>query len=612
MILSKLSDQDLAQISVTGISIIITVSAAFSEGYDYVAIVPTALCSIPIISEFIRDTLKKTISAEALVLMAIAGCILLGEYIAAAEIAIIMSIGELLEVIVTAQAKSGIDSLGRLMVEFANIPTSEGIRKVKVSEIEIGQILRVLPGEKIPLDGIIIQGNSSIDKSMITGESIPVDVSEGDRVFAGTSNQYGSFDMEVTDTNENSTVARMAELLKNADVGKSRIVNAADRWAKWILLLAAITTVVTYLVTSDIYRALTIMVVFCPCAFVLATPTGIMAAASNMARNGILLRDTSSLEGMARIKTVLFDKTGTLTSGKMKSLGFTGVSGDVDPTEMEHMVSALESFSEHPMGLAIVASHEPIGEVEDFRNIPGQGVTGNVNGHQMAAGNVRLMRSVSPDGLEDAIRMNDGSDATSVFVGMDGRTVGFIKLRDSIKPESQETIARLRKEGIQTVMLTGDTKLIGKEVSEKLDLDDVVWECLPETKLKVVEHYESKGPVCMIGDGMNDAPSLKRATVGISMGNAGNDLAIESSDLIFIDDNIGKMPGLIRLCRHSIRTIYFGLTLAMAINLAGVVLAIMGEIDPIAGAIIHNGGSFIVILLAASLLWSDPWTNNNV
>jgi P-type E1-E2 ATPase len=261
---------------------------------------------------------------------------------------------------VTAHARSGMEALGRLKVDSANLIFGDGIRKTSVKAVEVGQSIRVFPGETIPLDGIIIQGSSSIDKSIITGESIPADVSDGDEVYAGTSNLHGSIDVKVTKNEDDSTVSRMARLMEDADTGKSRIVNAADRWAEWILLGAGIITMATYFFTQDIYRAITIMVVFCPCAFVLATPTGIMAAAGNMSMNGILLRDVTAIEGLSRVGTMVFDKTGTLTTGRIVSLGFTDVSSGMDIESVEGMVSALESRSEHPLGRAIAGSHEPV------------------------------------------------------------------------------------------------------------------------------------------------------------------------------------------------------------------------------------------------------------
>ncbi len=582
--------------------------AVFVPDLETIALIPTVVCGASILLEAMEDAFRKEVSAETLVITAIIGCLLLREYVAAAEVAVIMSFGELLETLVTSHARTGMDALGKLKMDRANLVTGDSVVSTSVEDIPVGSIVRVFPGETVPLDGTVVSGSSSIDKSAVTGESVPADVSEGDEVLAGTSNMYGSIDVRVDRDGSDSFVSRMAKLLENADAGKSRMVRTADRWAKYILLGAATITMATYLVTGDVYRALTVMVVFCPCAFVLATPTGIMATAGNMARNGILLRDASAIEGMSKVRTVLFDKTGTLTEGRMTSLGFTGTSPGIDLETVEGMVSALESRSDHPLGKAIAAAHTPKGNVEDFRNVPGQGIVGVVDGVRIAAGNRVLMESACPEGLEEALIAAEKKPAITILVGINGRTVGFMSLEDRIKDTSSETVSELRSEGVRTVMLTGDSGAVGRSVAERLRLDDVVWECMPETKLRTVEHFESEGPTCMIGDGMNDAPALKRSTVGISMGSIGNGMAVGSSDIVFVNDDIGKVPGMLRLSRRSVLTITAGLALSMAINIIGTALAVLGEIGPMEGAIIHNGGSFAVILLATSLLWSDEWS----
>jgi len=591
-----------------GLCIILVILAVLVEDLWFLPIVATVICGFSIVREVVIDIRNREISAEALVLTALVACLILGEYVAAAEIAIIMAAGELLERVVTTNARSGVEALGKMKVSRAHIIDGDNVYNLPVEDVEVGRMIRIFPGEVIPLDGIIVQGNSSIDRSIMTGESIPVDVGVGDEVFSGTCNLFGSIDVEVTRKDSQGLIHRMATLLANADAGRSKIVGTADRWAKYILVIAAILTIGTYVITEDIYRALTIMVVFCPCAFVLATPSGIMAAAGNMARNGVLLKDASAIEGMNKVDMVLFDKTGTLTSGIIHSLGFTNVSSDMPTEKVEGLVATLESRSEHPLGMAISADHRQIGRVEDFLNIPGKGAVGVVDGIRIAAGNAALMSSEAPEGLDEVLTATADLPYTLVYVGLDGKCVGYFRLADTLKEGSRDTVGELQREGLKTVMLTGDNKAVAQRVADSLGIDLIVWDCRPETKLSSVEELERSGRTCMIGDGMNDAPSLRRASVGISMGVMGNDVAVESSDIIFVDDDISKIPGVYRLCRRTVRTIVAGLTLAMGINIAGTVLAMMGLIGPVVGAIVHNGGSIIVILLATSVLWADTWT----
>jgi len=583
------------------------VLAVLNEDLWFLPIISTVVCGAPILKEVIIDTMNKEVSAEALVVSALIACLVLKEYIAAAEIAIIMAVGELLEDIITTKARSGIDALGKVKVDNAHMIDGESTYNLPLEDIEVGGCIRVFPGETIPLDGIVVQGNSSINKSIMTGESVPVDVKPGDEVFSGTSNLYGSIDIQVTRCDSEGMMARMSRLLAEADASKSRIVNTADRWTKYILLGTAILTAVTYIVTQDVYRALTIMVVFCPCAFILATPTGIMAASGNMARNGVLLKNSSAIEGMNKVTTVLFDKTGTLTTGKIHSKGFVSTSSALPKGTVEGMVASLESRSEHPLGKAIATDHGHIGTVESFMNVAGQGIIGTVDGIRIAAGNADLMTTESPEGLDIAVSSSQDLPCTVVYVGMDGKCIGYFELEDTIKDDSCWTVKELRKEGVRTIMLTGDMQTVARNVAERIGLDDVVWKCKPETKMNTVENFERTECTCMLGDGMNDAPSLRRATVGISMGAIGNDVAVESSDIILMEDNISKLPGIYRLCKRTVKTIVLGLTLSMAINISGTVLAMLGMIGPIAGAILHNGGSLIVILLASSVLWADTW-----
>ena len=583
-------------------SIALVIAAIAIHSISYLALIPVMVCGAPILVDVLMDIEDGRVSAEALVISAIFGCVMLEEYVAAAEIAAIMSIGNLLEKSVTEYANAGMDALKNLRADTASLIDGDTIKQVRTESVSAGSLVRVFPGGLIPLDGTIVFGASSIDRSAVTGESVPADVREGDAVLAGTVNLDGTIDVRVDRADSDSYVSHMAELLEKAAAGKSIIASMADRASKYVLLGAAMIAIATLVLTGDAYRALTVMVVFCPCAFVLATPTAIMAMAGNMARHGILLKSASAVEGMAKTKAVLFDKTGTLTEGKMVFRGFTGTD-DIDEGLVTGMVSALESRSDHPLGKALSAC-APIGAVETFENVPGQGVVGTVDGVRLAVGNRRLMERLCPENLGKAYEAASRSSAITVFVGMDGRTVGFISLADSVKDSSVEAVSELRSLGVATVMLTGDSESVATEVRERLGLDDLVWECTPDAKIRAVEHFESDGPACMVGDGINDAPALRRASVGISMGSIGNSLAVSSSDVVFLNDDLRKLPGLLRLSKRSVRTIAAGLVTSMCVNVAGTALAMIGVIGPATGALIHNVGSLAVVLLMVSLLWS--------
>lgn len=592
---------------------IVALAASFTADWAWpLVFVPIAICGIPIIWGAIVGVVKEhDITADVLVSVAIVASVIIGEYDAAAEIAIIMQIGGFLEEATVNHANASIMRLVGMKPATARVVRNGVETTVPVEEVMLGDTVRIVPGEVVPVDGIVTSGATSVNNSILTGESVPRDVGVGDRVSSGTVNMYGSVDIEVDRVGDDTTIARMARIIENADAGKSKVVRTADRWAVYIVIIAFTVAILSYVAFQDIYRSVTVLVVFCPCALILATPTAIMAAAGNMSKRGILVKDGGAVERMASVDTLLMDKTGTLTTGNIVCHGFTSTDTDMDAEVLEGLVSAVESRSEHPLGRAITAAHqgEP-GEVTDFEYIPGRGVSGVAFGRTVTAGNEGLMREMCPYNLDETIATatkvrEDGY--TAVLAGVDGRTVGFAVLSDTLKDDSVETVADMRALGLKTIMLTGDTHQVARKMADTLGMDDVVWECLPEDKLRTVVSLEGSGRTCMVGDGINDAPSLKRADVGIAMGGIGNEMATESADIVFVDDDISKIGGVVRLSRRTLLTIKAGITFSIVLNSVAMVMAVFGLMGPIAGALVHNIGSVIVIIMAALLLRYDCW-----
>lgn len=593
------------------IGAICVLSAILFEVAEPLFLVAVLICGTPIVFGALIGVFEDhDITADVLVSIAIVAACLIGEYEAAAEISVIMQIGSFLEEATVNRANKRLSRLESLTPDVARIVDSTGERTVPTSEVKVGDMVRVVPGETIPVDGIVRSGSSSIDASMLTGESVPIDVAEGNRVSSGTVNMFGSLDIETDRVGEDATAAHMARMLDIAGSGKPRIVRTADRWAAYIVVIALSISVLTLLLTGDVHRAVTVLVVFCPCALILATPTAIMAAAGNLSKQGILVRNGNSLEAMAGVDTMLMDKTGTLTFGSMTCMGFESTSEN-SPEDLAELASAVESRSEHPLGKAIASFAKNPQDADSFEYLPGKGVIGDVHGRTVVAGNVRLMMERCPENLDATVERGSiaESDGYSVvYIGIDEKTAGFAMVADRVRDGSSDAVSGLREMGLTTIMLTGDTGTVARRVSSDLGMDDVVWECLPEDKLRTVRLIGEGRMVCMIGDGVNDAPSLKQADVGIAMGGIGSGLAKNSADIVFVNDDISKVKGVLDLSRRTILTIKAGIAFSLALNSIAMVLAVMGAIGPVAGALVHNIGSVIVIIAAAMLLRYDCWS----
>jgi len=510
-----------------------------------------------------------------------------------------------------AKARAGIERLVHLTPTTARVVRDDGEAVIPAERVKPGDVLRVLAGETIAVDGAIVKGQTSIDQSVMTGEALPVDKGAGDAVYGGTVNQFGTFEMVAQKVGEDSSLQRMIRLVASADAGKAQIVRAADRWATWIVVSALAAAGATWLVTGEALRSVTVLVVFCPCALVLATPTAIMAGIGNATRHGILVREGDALERLAQVRRIAFDKTGTLTFGKPAVVRVASIDPDVDDSALLDLAAASELRSEHPLGKAIVAFNQqenghPPAEPDGFELLAGRGVSAVVDGRTILAGNAALLaeRSIPlPASLARVAEAAKAAGSTVIYVAVNGIAVGLVALSDTLRPDAARTIEAIRRAGVRVTLLTGDAPQPAAHIAHGCGIEDVRAACLPESKLETIAAYQRGGePVCMVGDGINDAPALKTAHVGIAMGGIGSDIAIEAADIVLVGDDIRELPHLLQLARKTMRTIDVNLAASMALNFVAIALAIGGVLNPAAGALVHNAGSVAVIVNSSLLL----------
>ena len=609
-ILKNKVKRDILFLIISGIALILSFANVKLFNLD-LAWISIIFCGIPIIKDAIIGLVTEfDIKADVLVSMALIASLIIRETFAAGEVAFIMQIGAFLEEFTVRKSRKRIEKLVHLTPTLARVIINNEEKTINAKDVKVNDILRVNPGETIPVDGIIIKGKTSVDNSVMSGESIPLDLSEGDSVCSGAVNQFDSFEMKATKVGEDSSIQRMVKLVQSADASKAKIVGIADKWATYIVVAAFISALLTWIITGEIIRAVTILVVFCPCALVLATPTAIVAAIGNVSKHGILVKEGDALERLSSISKIAFDKTGTLTYGKPKVEEVVSLIDNIKNEELYEMIASCELYSEHPLGKAIVSSfketyNKEIKIPEEFKMIPGRGVIAKVNNKKILAGNKHLL-------LDEKIKREDirfirekfrNQGKSIIYVAIDNKIGGYIILSDTLREESISMIESIKNLGISPVLLTGDNKYVASRVAKQVKIEEVKAECFPQDKLNLIDEYEKNNKmVCMVGDGINDAPALKKSFVGIAMGNVGSDIAVDAADIVLVRDDINNLPHLLKISKRMMKTIKVNLIFSMTLNFVAVILAMTGLLGPVVGALVHNVGSVIVIINSALLL----------
>lgn len=556
-------------------------------------LIPYLIVGYETIKKAVRGIMKKQVFDEHF-LMAVAtvGAFALGEYSEAVAVMLFYQIGELFESYAVGKSRRNISNLMDIRPDYANVLENGELVKKDPDEVAIGSLIKILPGEKVPIDGIITEGNSTLDTSALTGESVPREALEGDEIISGCINLTGVITVKTTKEFGESTVSKILELVENASSRKSKSEAFISKFAKVYtpivcyaaLALAILPPIVLMIMGRDanwgewIYRALSFLVISCPCALVISIPLSFFGGIGGASREGVLVKGSNYLEALANVKYVVFDKTGTLTKGVFKVTDAVPMKDWVEKSELIRMAAGAEVYSSHPIALSLIDACDvkPSQEdTKDVKEIPGHGLEAVVKGDKIAAGNAKLMKSMN-------LSVPDISEAgTIVHVAKNGEYVGYVIISDEIKEGSAEGIDGLKKTGVaKSVMLTGDAKKAADAVAKKLGITEYHAELLPEDKVnKVEELLSNKGEneiLAFVGDGINDAPVLSRADVGIAMGAMGSDAAIEAADVVLMDDDPRKISKAIRIARKCMRIVYENIWLAIGIKVACLILSALG------------------------------------
>ena len=549
------------------------------------------------------------ISSALLICIAMFAAIAIGDLFAAGEVAFIMAIGALLEEATTNRAKKGLKKLISLAPAKAR-RLRDGIEEtVPAEDIRQGDILRILPGETIPVDGRILSGETSVDQSIMTGESLPVDKGVGEEVFCGTINRFGSIDISATKVGEDSSLQKLIRMVQDAENRQAPMQRIADKAASWLVPVALLIAIFSYVVTGNIVTAVTVLVVFCPCALVLATPTAVMAAIGQATKHGVIIKSGEALEKMGKVDTIAFDKTGTLTYGRLDVSDVISFDHSVSESELLSLAASAEARSEHPLGKAIVACAKVKGislsETSSFKMTAGRGVFAAAGSRSLLCGNENFL-SENGVPIDDSVRSTleqlRAQGKASVLIAEGRKCIGVIALSDVLRPEAKNMVSRLSDMRTRTVLLTGDHRKAADYFAQQAGIKEALAELLPEEKVQSIERLQAENhKVCMIGDGINDAPALKTADVSVAMGSMGSDIAVDAAEIALMSDDISKIPYLKRLSNATVKTIKASITLSMCINFAAIVLSLMEVLTPTTGALVHNAGSCLVVLIAALL-----------
>ena len=552
---------------------------------------------------------KRDFTADIPVSFATAAALIIGQYSAAAVVAVLLLLGGMLEEFVSARAGNALDSLAKLLPDRVTVRRDGEDLVVPLEEVQNGDLVLIRSGDRIPVDGMVAQGSASVNQAAITGESLPVEKQAGDPVYAGTLNEVGALEVRATRVGTETTLGQIRRMVAEAQAQKAPIERILNRYARFYTPAALILGALVWWISGDILRAITILIVFCPCVMVLATPTALVASIGNAALRGSLVKKGATIEAMAKVTAVAFDKTGTLTFGQPKLTTIHPL-GQMSETELLRLAAVAEKLSEHPLGRAVVqavlAREVAVPDPEEFTALPGLGVRARIDDGEVVIGRPRLLSeqgiTVDPDVQARATNLA-AVGRTVILVARNVQVVGMLVLEDTLRPEASQVITRLKKLGICTVLVTGDNTVTAQRIAGELGISEVHAEVLPAQKVEIVKQLQAEGlNVAFVGDGVNDGPALATANVGVAMGLGGTDVAIETAEIALLSDDLAKLPHLLSLSRQAIRAIKQNLIFSLSVLAIAVGLAIPGILLPVTGALLHELSSIPVIANSARLI----------
>lgn len=575
---------------------------------QFSAMLGAIILGYPIVWTSFKDIRRGILSINELVGIAVLGAFAWGDYKTAGLVAFFMLLGEIIETRTAAGARASIESLIKLTPTKARRISGGKEEEVAAQDLAIGDVIRVRPGDNVAADGVIVAGQGSFNQANITGESLPVDKKPGDEVFAGTQNLTGVLEIRVSRAGQDTTLGRVRELILAAEKTKLPIMRLVDQYMVYYTPLVLVMAALVWAFTQNLPRVIAVLVVACPCAFILATPTAMVAALSAAARLGILIKNVGDIELAARINAFIFDKTGTLTTGKLAVSRLAPVEG-VAPAELLYISASAEKYSNHPTAKALQDISGEAGvtlaEPKDFAETAGRGIRAKVDGRDVLVGRAQWLKDNGiREDIEKSVDLNETEGFSLIHVARDGKYLGWIGLRDEVRAEAREALAALAETGVRRIaMVTGDRQPVATRVAKEIGCEEVVADCLPQNKVEFVRNIKSRGyRVAVVGDGVNDAPALAAGDMGVAMGAAGSEVAIHSATIALMNNDLRRLPFLIRLSRSTRNVINQNFLFGVGFIIIGLTLAAFGYVNAVVAAVMHNVGSLLVVFNSARLV----------